>query len=141
MKHKKSLFNRIAAVITILFFVLSFGFIGYRIFLLHQAEKAGTANPFSTTRTDEGTSVSVISGDNPEKSIKKENPAAVLEDGSTVYTASVIAVGDNLYHKSVINSGWRESGGRPGEGDRKGGFCEKQYSDTGFHSGSCNPDR
>ena len=110
MKHKKSLFNRIAAVITILFFVLSFGFIGYRIFLLHQAEKAGTANPFSTTRTDEGTSVSVISGDNPEKSIKKENPAAVLEDGSTVYTASVIAVGDNLYHKSVINSGWRESG-------------------------------
>ena len=110
MKQKKTVFSLALTIFTVLFFILSLSFIGYRIITLRIQEKNDLSDS-STEKQAEADSneeavVSVISrNEEPEKITE-----TVLEDGSTVYTASVVAVGDNLYHKSVINSGWRESG-------------------------------
>lgn len=110
MKQKKSGFSLAVTIFTVLFFILALAFLGYRIISLRMQEKNSQADPKTEKQAE------AESKEEPAVSVISEAPQAekvtetVLEDGSTVYTASVVAVGDNLYHKSVINSGWRESG-------------------------------
>ena len=97
MKRTRRLISRIITIAVFVLLGLCLVYTAFRMIVLYRMEQKSKESPKTATVT-------------PGADAPFESVAVEQEDGTTVYTARVVAVGDNLYHKRVIDSGWQEDG-------------------------------
>ena len=106
MKRKKSRWSVIKTTTIIIAIILCYCLIGYRVVQLNKKQTITRVDQL--TAEDSSNLVTFIPVSSAEAVLPGE--FQTTETGTTVYSCSVIAVGDNLYHQAIINSGLKESG-------------------------------
>ena len=109
MKHQKTLWSVIKIIGLIAVVILCCCLIGYRAVHINEQQTKTVAQLMEETNSDQVTV-------HPQGVLVDALPPILdphvteMPDGTQVYSCSVIAVGDNLYHQAVINSGIKEDG-------------------------------